>query len=172
MLKTWHCQKQKVSGVLFHRTRRISTRRSKRIEMWCLFFQSRSLGSLLVLPDFLQSPREMEMPYLGWVHHLKIYLLFQLLFKFEKKIITIKFQVLPPGLSAKALGGVFKVDWVCRKELPFTATLHLYNPWNDGKQVKIGRDGQEIEPRVAEELCRLFPEDDGKYSFFKILQFP
>ncbi|XP_001604858.2 YTH domain-containing protein 1 [Nasonia vitripennis] len=69
--------------------------------------------------------------------------------------------VLPPGLSAKALGGVFKVDWICRKELPFTSTLHLYNPWNDGKQVKIGRDGQEIEPRVAEELCRLFPEDEG-----------
>nr|XP_003708670.2 PREDICTED: YTH domain-containing protein 1-like [Megachile rotundata]XP_012153579.1 PREDICTED: YTH domain-containing protein 1-like [Megachile rotundata]XP_012153580.1 PREDICTED: YTH domain-containing protein 1-like [Megachile rotundata] len=69
--------------------------------------------------------------------------------------------VLPPGLSAKALGGVFKVDWICRKELPFTATLHLYNPWNDGKQVKIGRDGQEIEPKVAEELCRLFPEDEG-----------
>lgn len=70
-------------------------------------------------------------------------------------------QVLPPGLSAKVLGGVFKVDWICRKELPFTSTLHLYNPWNDGKQVKIGRDGQEIEPRVAEDLCRLFPEDDG-----------
>ncbi|KAH0533748.1 YTH domain-containing protein 1 [Cotesia glomerata] len=69
--------------------------------------------------------------------------------------------VLPPGLSAKALGGVFEVDWVCRKELPFTSTLHLYNPWNDGKQVKIGRDGQEIEPRIAEELCRLFPEDEG-----------
>ncbi|KAB0796705.1 hypothetical protein PPYR_10766 [Photinus pyralis] len=69
--------------------------------------------------------------------------------------------VLPPGLSAKALGGVFKVDWICRKELPFNETMHLYNPWNDGKPVKIGRDGQEIEPRVAEELCRLFPEDDG-----------
>ncbi|XP_043284069.1 YTH domain-containing protein 1 isoform X2 [Venturia canescens] len=69
--------------------------------------------------------------------------------------------VLPPGLSAKALGGVFKVDWVCRKELPFTSTLQLYNAWNDGKQVKIGRDGQEIEPKVAEELCRLFPEDEG-----------
>lgn len=39
--------------------------------------------------------------------------------------------------------------------------MHLYNPWNEGKPVKIGRDGQEIEPRVAEELCRLFPEDDG-----------
>ncbi|XP_022911608.1 YTH domain-containing protein 1 [Onthophagus taurus] len=69
--------------------------------------------------------------------------------------------VLPPGLSAKALGGVFKVDWICRKELPFSSTMHLYNPWNEGKPVKIGRDGQEIEPRVAEELCRLFPEDDG-----------
>lgn len=79
------------------------------------------------------------------------------------------FQVLPPGLSAKALGGVFKVDWICRKELPFTATLHLYNPWNDGKQVKIGRDGQEIEPRVAEELCRLFPEDEGLTSINTIL---
>lgn len=69
--------------------------------------------------------------------------------------------VLPPGLSAKVLDGVFKVDWICRKELPFSGTLHLYNPWNEGKPVKIGRDGQEIEPKVAEELCRLFPEDDG-----------
>lgn len=69
--------------------------------------------------------------------------------------------VLPPGLSAKVLDGVFKVDWICRKELSFSSTLHLYNPWNEGKPVKIGRDGQEIEPKVAEELCRLFPEDDG-----------
>lgn len=67
--------------------------------------------------------------------------------------------VLPPGMSAKALGGVIKIDWVCKKELPFTSTTHLYNPWNENKPVKIGRDGQEIEPKVAEELCRLFPED-------------
>ncbi|XP_065339156.1 YTH domain-containing protein 1 [Cloeon dipterum] len=67
--------------------------------------------------------------------------------------------VLPSGLSARALGGVFQLDWICRKELPFNKTLHLYNPWNDSKAVKIGRDGQEIEPRVAEELCRLFSED-------------
>ncbi|XP_014248285.1 YTH domain-containing protein 1 [Cimex lectularius] len=69
--------------------------------------------------------------------------------------------VLPPGLSAKALGSVFKVDWICRRELPFTSTLHLYNPWNDGKPVKIGRDGQEIETRVARALCRMFPEDEN-----------
>lgn len=69
--------------------------------------------------------------------------------------------VLPPGISAKALGGVFEIDWVCKKELSFTCTTHLYNPWNEGKPVKIGRDGQEIEPKVAQELCKLFPEDDA-----------
>ncbi|KAG5681904.1 hypothetical protein PVAND_011309 [Polypedilum vanderplanki] len=68
---------------------------------------------------------------------------------------------LPPGISAKALGGVFEIDWICKKELSFTCTTHLHNPWNDGKPVKIGRDGQEIEPKVAEELCRLFPEDEN-----------
>lgn len=67
---------------------------------------------------------------------------------------------LPPGISAKALGGVFEIDWICKKELSFTCTTHLHNPWNEGKPVKIGRDGQEIEPKVAEELCRLFPEDE------------
>ncbi|GBN17772.1 YTH domain-containing protein 1 [Araneus ventricosus] len=69
--------------------------------------------------------------------------------------------VLPPGLSARALGGVFHLDYVCRRELSFTKTQHLYNPWNEGKQVKIGRDGQEIEPKVGEELCRLFPVDEN-----------
>lgn len=68
---------------------------------------------------------------------------------------------LPPGMSAKALGGVFKLDWICRKELSFTCTGHLFNPWNDGKPVKIGRDGQEIEPKIGSELCRLFPEDEA-----------
>ncbi|KAG1673920.1 YTH domain-containing protein 1 [Nymphon striatum] len=68
--------------------------------------------------------------------------------------------VLPPGLNARALGSVFQLDWVCRHELSFTKTQHLYNPWNEGKAVKIGRDGQEIEPRVGEELCRLFQFDE------------
>jgi len=68
--------------------------------------------------------------------------------------------ILPPGLSAKALGGVFKIDWICKRDLPFTKVSHLHNPWNENKPVKIGRDGQEIEPSIAEELCRLFPVDD------------
>ncbi|XP_037092726.1 YTH domain-containing protein 1-like [Pollicipes pollicipes] len=69
--------------------------------------------------------------------------------------------VLPPGLPARALGGVFRVAWINKNDLPFPKTAHLYNPWNNGKPVKIGRDGQEVEPRVAEELCRRFARDDA-----------
>ncbi|XP_022787024.1 YTH domain-containing protein 1-like isoform X2 [Stylophora pistillata] len=68
--------------------------------------------------------------------------------------------VLPPGMSAKALGGVFKLEWLNRRELWFSKCLHLRNPWNDNKEVKICRDGQEVEPAVGEALCRLFPEDE------------
>ncbi|CAG7786971.1 unnamed protein product [Allacma fusca] len=67
--------------------------------------------------------------------------------------------VLPPGLSRAALGGIFTIDWISKNDVLFNKTQHLFNPWNEGKPVKIGRDGQEIEPHVASELCRLFPMD-------------
>ncbi|XP_040053323.2 YTH domain-containing protein 1 isoform X1 [Gasterosteus aculeatus] len=69
--------------------------------------------------------------------------------------------VLPAGMNAKMLGGVFKIDWLCRRELPFTKTAHLSNPWNEHKPVKIGRDGQEIQPEVGAQLCALFPLDES-----------
>ncbi|KAE8631029.1 hypothetical protein XENTR_v10001052 [Xenopus tropicalis] len=69
--------------------------------------------------------------------------------------------VLPAGMNAKMLGGVFKIDWICRRELPFTKCVHLTNPWNEHKPVKIGRDGQEIEPDCGTQLCLLFPADDS-----------
>ncbi|XP_027137731.1 YTH domain-containing protein 1 isoform X2 [Larimichthys crocea] len=69
--------------------------------------------------------------------------------------------VLPAGMNAKMLGGVFKIDWLCRRELPFTKTAHLSNPWNEHKPVKIGRDGQEIQPDIGAQLCALFPLDES-----------
>ncbi|XP_056602930.1 YTH domain-containing protein 1 isoform X2 [Triplophysa dalaica] len=69
--------------------------------------------------------------------------------------------VLPAGMNAKMLGGVFKIDWICRRELPFTKTAHLTNPWNEHKPVKIGRDGQEIELDCGTQLCMLFPPDES-----------
>ncbi|XP_053117477.1 YTH domain-containing protein 1 isoform X4 [Hemicordylus capensis] len=69
--------------------------------------------------------------------------------------------VLPAGMNAKMLGGVFKIDWICRRELPFTKSAHLTNPWNEHKPVKIGRDGQEIELECGNQLCLLFPPDES-----------
>lgn len=69
--------------------------------------------------------------------------------------------VVPAELTPNLLKGTFRIDWICRKDLPFSFTTTLYNPWNCNKPVKIARDGQEVEPRVGEKLCRLFPEDDG-----------
>lgn len=69
--------------------------------------------------------------------------------------------VLPAGLTAKALGGVFKIDWLCRRELSFMKTGDIRNPFNENKPVKIGRDGQEVEPNAGKMLCLEFPHDDG-----------
>lgn len=68
--------------------------------------------------------------------------------------------VLPPGFDRKILTGVFKVDWLNRHECLFANCTHLRNPWNDNKEIKICRDGQEVEPTVGEELCKLFPPDE------------
>ncbi len=68
--------------------------------------------------------------------------------------------VLPNGMNRSVLGGVFKIDWITRQELTFGKTGHLFNQWNDNKPVKIGRDGQEVETRCGEALCRLFPQDE------------
>ncbi|RXM95537.1 YTH domain-containing protein 1 [Acipenser ruthenus] len=73
--------------------------------------------------------------------------------------------VLPAGMNAKMLGGVFKIDWICRRELPFTKTAHLSNPWNEHKPVKIGRDGQhDYDMRVDDFLRRTQAVVSGRRS--------
>ncbi|XP_072021604.1 LOW QUALITY PROTEIN: uncharacterized protein [Amphiura filiformis] len=69
--------------------------------------------------------------------------------------------VLPHGMSRSVLGGVMKLDWITRHELPFPKCVQLFNAWNDNKPVKIGRDGQEIEPKCGEAVCRMFPPDEA-----------
>ncbi|XP_011402974.1 PREDICTED: YTH domain-containing protein 1-like isoform X2 [Amphimedon queenslandica] len=64
--------------------------------------------------------------------------------------------VLPPSMSASQLSHVFKLDWIHKGTLAFNLCQDLKNPWNENKPVKIGRDGQEIEPSVGEKLCKLW----------------
>jgi len=49
-------------------------------------------------------------------------------------------------------GESFKVGWLCTQKLPFNRTRHLRNPWNHDREVKVSRDGTELEPTVGQRL--------------------
>jgi hypothetical protein len=53
---------------------------------------------------------------------------------------------------AEAWGLPFRVDWICTDHLSFSRTKHLRNPWNHGREVKISRDGTELEPSIGRKL--------------------
>ena len=50
----------------------------------------------------------------------------------------------------------FDVDWLSTSRVPFFRTRGLRNPWNGLKEIKIARDGTELEPNVGRHLIRLF----------------
>ncbi|XP_042510484.1 uncharacterized protein LOC122085927 isoform X2 [Macadamia integrifolia] len=52
-------------------------------------------------------------------------------------------------------GRTFKVKWLRLNNLAFQKTLHLKNPLNDYKPVKISRDCQELSQEIGEALCEL-----------------
>ncbi|XP_039068179.1 LOW QUALITY PROTEIN: YTH domain-containing protein 1-like [Hibiscus syriacus] len=57
--------------------------------------------------------------------------------------------------KGKPWGRSFKVKWLCLNHLPFQKTLHLKNPLNGYKPVKISRDCQELPQDIGEALCEL-----------------
>lgn len=56
----------------------------------------------------------------------------------------------------KAWGKPFKLEWLSTARLPFYRTRGLRNPWNSNREVKIARDGTELEPGVGRRLVGLF----------------
>ncbi|KAI9215998.1 YT521-B-like domain-containing protein [Blastocladiella britannica] len=55
-----------------------------------------------------------------------------------------------------ALGGVMGVEWILCQRLPFSVVRHIANPWNQNKEVKVSRDGTELEPTVGQQLISEF----------------
>ena len=53
-------------------------------------------------------------------------------------------------------GNPFKVEWLCTTPLPFYKLRGLRNPWNSNREVKIARDGTELEPSVGKTLLDMF----------------
>ena len=54
------------------------------------------------------------------------------------------------------LGHPFRIEWLSIERLPFHRARGLRNPWNQNREVKIARDGTEIEPLVGRRLINLF----------------
>ena len=59
-----------------------------------------------------------------------------------------------PGIQA--FGKPFKIEWVSTTRLPFYRTRGLRNPWNANREVKIARDGTELETSVGRRLVQMF----------------
>ncbi|THV01827.1 hypothetical protein K435DRAFT_925178 [Dendrothele bispora CBS 962.96] len=49
-------------------------------------------------------------------------------------------------------GESFKVEWICTERLPFYRIRHIRNPWNHDKEIKVSRDGTELESSVGQQL--------------------
>jgi len=60
------------------------------------------------------------------------------------------------GEDAQVWGKPFKVEWMSTNRLPFYRTRGLRNPWNANREVKIARDGTELEPGVGKRLVQMF----------------
>lgn len=49
-------------------------------------------------------------------------------------------------------GDTFRIDWISTNRLPFYRIRHIRNPWNHDREVKVSRDGTELEPSVGQQL--------------------
>ena len=62
----------------------------------------------------------------------------------------------PPSSSVQAFGKPFRIEWISTTRLPFYRTRGLRNPWNSNREVKIARDGTELETSVGRRLVQIF----------------
>ncbi|KAF2842955.1 hypothetical protein M501DRAFT_1012337 [Patellaria atrata CBS 101060] len=58
--------------------------------------------------------------------------------------------------TTQTWGKPFKVQWISTNRLPFYRTRGLRNPWNANREVKIARDGTELETSVGKRLIQMF----------------
>ena len=66
-------------------------------------------------------------------------------------------DVKPEAASGtQAFGKPFKIEWLSTNRLPFYRTRGLRNPWNANREVKIARDGTELETSVGRRLIQMF----------------
>jgi hypothetical protein len=62
-------------------------------------------------------------------------------------------------------GQPFCVNWIRTERLPFFRTRHLRNPWNHGREVKVSRDGTELEPSIGQQLLEEWDRPQSSLAY-------
>lgn len=60
------------------------------------------------------------------------------------------------SVGDKNWGKQFSIEWISTSRLPFYRTRGLRNPWNSNREVKIARDGTELETGIGRRLVQMF----------------
>ncbi|KAL9112492.1 MAG: hypothetical protein Q9227_003334 [Pyrenula ochraceoflavens] len=70
--------------------------------------------------------------------------------------VTTEEQTPASAQGTQTFGKPFRIEWISTTRLPFYRTRGLRNPWNANREVKIARDGTELEPIVGRRLVGMF----------------
>ncbi|KAK4497204.1 hypothetical protein PRZ48_011654 [Zasmidium cellare] len=69
----------------------------------------------------------------------------------------------PPddGSSSQPQNRPFQIEWLSVRRVTFQRTKGMRNPWNSNKEVKVARDGTELETETGRGVVGLFHDNKG-----------
>ena len=70
------------------------------------------------------------------------------------------------GDDSRSFGRPFKINWISTTRLHFFRTRGIRNPWNANREIKIARDGTELETSVGRRLIAMFHSGPAQQSPF------
>ena len=81
---------------------------------------------------------------------------FQGFASFSGRVSPDRYSELESQGHGKCSGTQYFIDWIKKGNVPFQATKHLVNLYNDKKKVQMSRDGQELDPTLGSNLCKMW----------------
>lgn len=73
-------------------------------------------------------------------------------------------EVLGSTGESQTWGKPFKLEWLSTTRLPFYRTRGLRNPLNANREIKIARDGTDVDVAIGRKLVSLFHQDAANSS--------
>ncbi|KAF9215682.1 hypothetical protein BGZ59_000651 [Podila verticillata] len=64
--------------------------------------------------------------------------------------------------TTKSWGIKFPIQWIHVHKVPFSKTARMYNPYYENREVKVSKDGTELEPSVGQQLMALFQKSNKR----------